>query len=342
MTNSFGRVGARLLAATMPAMLGAACSVVSGLDEYRLVVYEPAPVTTTTGAGAAGGAGGSISGAGGAGQGGAGQGGQGGQGGSTPVALMGDDALVVRYFINEADGMGGLTLHDVPPPSATPLDLPVTLDGMQPSLVQDVSHWAQSWTATNSAGRPTVPITGNKLVTGATSLDGSKVATIELVLKVTAVNGAGSYLFSIAAVNGLDIDDSFSLRATSTSALQFLWNASGGGDPPSAVAGAWQNLDLSTRQVVHMVLDTTSATAAARVQLYVNGMGATPDAFTPPAQNKTIELTAAVDALTLGNDPDGGKSFAGVLYYAALYNKALTAAEIVNNTTILTAGDDGP
>lgn len=342
MANRSFMAGAPLLAASPLAIIGVACSVVSGLDEYRLVAYESPPQTTTTGTGAVGGAGGAVQG--GAGVGGAGQGGpggEGGQGGSTPTALAGDDALVVRYFINAADddGMGGLHLHDAAP---IPLDLPVMLDAMQPALLQDKSHWGLRWTISNSAGRPTATTAGSKLVAGATCLDGKDSTTIELVLKVTAVNAAGSYLFSIAGVNGLNIDDSFSLRATTTSTLQFLWNASGGGDPPSTVAGAWQGLDLSIRKVVHMVLDTTNANEAMRVQLYVNGQGAMPDAFTPPAQNKSIELNASVDALTLGNDPDGGRSFQGVLYYAALYNKALDSTEIANNTTILSVGDDGP
>lgn len=345
MTSSSCMRRVPLLEATALVLLGPACSIVSGLDDYRLVVYEPAPTTSGTGTGAGGG-GGSTGGAGGIGQGGSsGQGGQGGQGGSTPTALMGDDALVVRYFIDQDDddGMGVVSLHDA---ATVPLDLPVTLNAGQPALGEDGGHWGLSWSATNSAGRATAPIGGTKLVINndPAELHMMSAATIELVLKVASVNASGSYLLSIAGLNAGAVEDSFSLRATSTSTLQFLWNPNGGGagDGPSTIAGAWQSLDLSTRKVVHMVLDTTGATADARVQLYVNGQGATLGTFTPPVQNKTIELTAASDALTLGNDPDGGRSFQGVLYYAALYNMALTAGEIANNTDVLTVADDGP
>lgn len=294
---------------------------------------------------ASGGAGGVGQGAGGGGVG-QGGGGMGGQGGSLPTTLMGDDALVVRYFINQNDsgsggaGGGGLTLHDA---ATDPLHLPVTLDGMQPALGSDGSHWGLSWTETNSAGLPTAPITGTKLVTGATSLNGKDTATIELVLEVTTVHAAGSYLLNIATAPAVDVDDSFSLLATSPSTVQFLWNPSGGGPGAGTTAGAWHNFDLSTRKVVHLVLDTTSNNGGTPVRLYVSGTLVDTDAsvtVTAPG-TKTIGLAPMSDALTLGNRPGGGRSFVGTLYYAALYYKALTAAEVDNNSAFLANNDDG-
>jgi hypothetical protein len=44
--------------------------------------------------------------------------------------------------------------------------------------------------------------------------------------------------------------------------------------------------------------------------------------------------------IILGNDGGGNNSMAGVLYYAAIYDNALTAAEALANALILMRDDD--
>jgi hypothetical protein len=54
-----------------------------------------------------------------------------------------------------------------------------------------------------------------------------------------------------------------------------------------------------------------------------------------------LSLTAGPDlALTLANRPSGDDSFAGVVFYAAVYAAALTEREVAAHARRLAASDD--
>jgi len=276
------------------------------------------------------------------GQGGAGQGGSGG----SPVLV--DEGLIARYFINEADGgQGGgpdFMLHDA---AASPQNLPVKTDEVtgEPVLVEEQGHWGLRWPTVDSDGRPELPIGGTKIA----DLEGKAKATVELVLSVATVsmNGMnGSMLISLGtpvAPTNNTTNERLSLKVTSSTDVQFLWD--GQMVNPSTIAGAWTTRSLSSRRVLHLILDTTSDDEPSRVQLYVDGTLASTDGtttVTAPDKNEQIQLTANSDILVFGNRPQGGRSFEGMLYYAALYDRALTPSEVQQNTAVLATNDDGP
>jgi hypothetical protein len=100
----------------------------------------------------------------------------------------------------------------------------------------------------------------------------------------------------------------------------------------------------SGRNVIHLVIDSTLATAADRAKFYLNGAFMTP-VFTNATvvQNSTLALNTDHDLIFFNRGDTGTftRSPQGNLYYAALYNKALTTDEInVNYSALITNGDD--
>jgi len=335
------------------ALGAAACSAITGLDDFQLISSSSTSGSSSTSAGTAGGGGlggGGVSSTGPGGTGGQGGAGQGGSDGS-PVLV--DEGLIARYFINEADVQGGqegqggqgggpdFMLHDA---ATSPQNLPVTTDVMtgEPVLVEEQGHWGLRWSTADFDGSPALPIEGTKIA----DLDGNAKATVELVLRVATVSTTGSMLISLGtpvAPTNNTTDERLSLKVTSSTNVQFLWDGQMG--DPNTIAGAWTTQSLSSRHVIHLILDTTSDNAASRVQLYVNGNLASTDGtttVTAPGEDEQIELTASSDILVFGNRPQGGRSFEGMLYYAALYDRALTPSEVQQNTDVLAMNDDGP
>ena len=93
------------------------------------------------------------------------------------------------------------------------------------------------------------------------------------------------------------------------------------------------------RLVIHCVVDTSQPTAADRALLYVNGTLATRTAGTSPALNSNPPILNT-DYLTVGNVEGAGRSPLGDVYYAAIYTKALTPAQVAANAQRLAASDD--
>jgi hypothetical protein len=97
------------------------------------------------------------------------------------------------------------------------------------------------------------------------------------------------------------------------------------------------------RNVIHLVIDSTISGESSRDVIYLNGNEeneSSENAFV--TQNSTLAINTDYD-LIFFNRADGvnlTRSPNGILYYAALYNKAFTQAEVTNNYNILNIQDD--
>jgi hypothetical protein len=100
---------------------------------------------------------------------------------------------------------------------------------------------------------------------------------------------------------------------------------------------------VAGRNIIHLVIDSTLATAADRAKFYLNGVFKSPSTTTNTViQNSTLAIDTDYD-LILFNRGDGvnlTRSPQGNLYYAALYNKVLTQDEINVNYSALITSDD--
>src|SRR5690606_7765202 len=95
----------------------------------------------------------------------------------------------------------------------------------------------------------------------------------------------------------------------------------------------WQ-VDLATRSVVALVLDTTQPAEDDRARLYVDGvlqpLDLSMQPLLPLPANDTIVIGAS-DYVCVGNRFSGGRTLQGAIYYAAYYGAALTEAELRDN-----------
>ena len=148
------------------------------------------------------------------------------------------------------------------------------------------------------------------------------------------IDEVGAYASRIIHI-GNGTESRFTLESQGTDHLIFAWKN-------SQDIGYW-TMSLTTRQVVHVVLDTNLDPAGDRVKLYQNGMLMPKD----NTKCKDPAKSAGVDLLTnrhlvLGNTEDGQRSPKGTIYYAALYEKPFTQARAAEHAKILLASDDAP
>jgi len=249
-----------------------------------------------------------------------------------------DNGLVVRYYLDEADGGQGPKFAEDAAPA--PLDLPLVYDenGMNPVYAGGLGQRGLSWPAAMLDGRATIPVLGTKVQS---QLTGSPTATIEVVLDLNEVTMFGS---RIVHIGGGSEPGWLTLRTDSPIKAQTYWQ----GD---VLAGEWDlNWDLVGRVVVHLVYDTTEMDPVDRVRFYVNGVefvDAAGDAVAP-MQDQMIEIPGMNPMneevhFTLGNRGVAvQRSFAGALHYVALYDEALSSAQIDKNFLALIASDDAP
>ncbi|AKT42394.1 uncharacterized protein CMC5_066200 [Chondromyces crocatus] len=256
---------------------------------------------------------------------------------------------MVRYFIDASDGAVGSVPTEVKDAETPALNLSVEAVSWgadaDPQREGVAPHGGLAWSlAPGSDARASAAIGSGKVFS---RLNGKQALTVELVVRAQAFASTTlSRLFGLHTLDGNgDKIDRLSLVAGGllpSGGLGAYWNqqtASYAGD----LAGQW-TVDLSTRQVVHLVVET-SAPQLERVRLYVNGSHVPGEAgvagLTPPSANEQLSLQAN-DELVLGNAASGGSSFQGVLYYAAVYDEALDEPRIAAHACALLASDDAP
>ena len=241
--------------------------------------------------------------------------------------------VVVRYFINEAEaGQGPGALQD-----AAPDPLPLTIAyGSELSFTKVNGHRGLKWTSAGGAGKAFAFIDGTKIQTALSGHTG----TIEVVMTIEDVLEPIYGLSRISYI-GPGTGESFSLYTPSLDEFRFRFNYvdSNNGSSVGFPSAGYNNLG---RMALHLVLDTSAPVATERAKLYMNGIlisTTTMDEAKLPAMNETIDMPAD-QFYALGNTQNGGRSFQGTLYYAAMYSAALSEAEITTNASILLIDDD--
>ena len=229
--------------------------------------------------------------------------------------------LVARYFIDEASaGIDPTALVDSAP---APLALPLTYsNGFR--FAQLPTGWGLRWDSVTELGRASVMVGGTKLAALATT----KTWTYEVVLDVRTPATESRIMTINDNVNG---HGSASLLTGSATDLRLYM------DPEAA---SWAgNVDLAGgRIVLHAVVDT--AAASNRATVHMDGQPVARSSADYAAN--TMPTFGANHYFTLGNVEGSARSFIGDLYYAAVYDVALTGPEIEANAKLLLANDDRP
>jgi hypothetical protein len=223
------------------------------------------------------------------------------------------DALVARYFINEAaSGTEPLALLDS---SSTGLDLSIGYEE-EAHFGERAGNRGLFWDDWADSGAASGLIGGTAV---GEALSRARQATIELVVAVD--EGPGTLL---------SISDGMSLVLT-MDAVEVSW---------MAFVHSWSNFPVDgSRRVLHLRVDTDANTPlelftdAARLQS-AGGNPVIPDDALPPVSGSST--------LWLGNENDGSASIRGGILYLAIYGSALTKDQIEHNRDLLLVSDDGP
>ena len=260
-----------------------------------------------------------------------------GSGGAPGYALQGDDALVVRYFIDDDPGTPQ-QIHDSGPMG---IDMSISSDNTSsnpPVLVEDMpGHRGLHWPARDTDWRAHADISGGVLPT---EVQASSALTVEAVASVLGDTDMNKILFigrdyednEDASKNDDNFDD-LSLRASTNNRLDALVN--------NIPIGEWYYNDPDSRVVIHLVIDFTKAEPLARRRLFINGSDMGRGQWAPDATIRALDLTMSTD-LVLGNGRFQSSSIRGTIYYAAVYGRALDPEEIQTNAAMLLLNDDEP
>ena len=245
--------------------------------------------------------------------------------GGLPDGLV-EAGLLARYYLDEADtGQARGLVEDAAP---APLDLPITLHGQNPEYTEVDGNRGLSWGAIESNGRAGLVYDGTKLMD---ALQGSTTGTIEVIADVQDVSIDSSRLchFGLGDEGG-----EFTIAAATLDRLIFRTAI---GTPTAR----W-SVDLTGGRTHYTIVwDTDNEVADDRARLYVNGEFVAPDVLASIPSGAGLSFTPG-GSFVLGNRAIGARSFEGVLFYAALYETALTQAEIQHNASILQTSDDTP
>jgi len=303
----------------------------TALAACHLVTRDFAFEASDAGTGGSGGFGGGGGGQGGepatGGGGSGGLGGIGGIGGAGGEALpLIDDHIIVRYYFDEADmGMTPLEIIDHAPPQ---LNLACDYSQADMAFVDDPLGRGLSWSTLSVDDGAATLIDGSELKS---RLQLGTAATIELVMQAVQIDNSVSHIFGINVSSTLP---RFGLVSTSLTELAFYWQ------PSPVRIGLW-TVDLTARNVFHVVLNTAEVADSDRVRLFRNGTAVTNTTATFPGQDQLLDLSTSA-RLVAGNRITGGANMVGTIYYAAIYDDALTPEEIAQNSAVLTASDDPP
>ena len=236
-----------------------------------------------------------------------------------------DRGLVVRYFLDEArTDPAPRTVVDAGPLS---FDLDVDVEDNDPSFVLVNGHGAASWASEGEDGLMSEALLFSD--TFRFLFEGGTTATLEAVASI-ADAGNASRLIHI----GNGSERGFLTLAVTDDGLFFFYDGTEASEWPTPTGG------LNQRAVITLVIDTTQNVETERLKLYIDGVRLLgPDQA--PDQNFSLDIPFG-RSLTLGNRSGGGASFQGELFYAAIYNVALTDEEVLDNVQALLSSDDGP
>ena len=266
------------------------------------------------------------------------------------VAAVGDAVSsgtpdpIARYWVNEAaSGQSPTTIADS---EASPVNLSITYVSDTPAYTSIAAGRGLDFPTGNvdTAGAFSGTLSGGNKIFDA--LDGATQATMEVVVEITTAMLNGDIADPINIFGVYDFDGS-------DDPLGMFWWGNKlvvDYDGPSGYTAEEYNEATSGLSagvhVFHYVLDTPNATQASRQRLYMDGNLLTPSAASTPTQDSTIDIpTATSHIVSLGgwqDYVDVGGGFAAAIYYAALYDVALTDTQIDSQATALAASNDPP
>ena len=239
-----------------------------------------------------------------------------------PTPLV-DRGLVTRYFLDEAaSGMAPMTAFDA---ATNPLHLTIAYS-TQPTFVERPTGRGLSWAAIGLGGA-FAGVSGTKIEQ---RLHLSTTGTLEAVIEVTAATAA-SRIIHIG--RGTEFGDfTMGVNRQNQVVLGINGQASVFWPYPGGLPAA--------RAVLTIVYDTQRMNRNNRVRLFIDGQ-------LQPASTNLVMRDDPLDilqgtAMVIGNRPISGVSYSpeGQIFYAAVYDSALSAAEVAQNAMILLARDD--
>lgn len=244
-------------------------------------------------------------------------------------ASLVNTGLLVRYKIDEA--ASGTTPTALVDSSGNGYNLTTINYGAGNMAYNEVSGNRGLDSTTSASGdqqvKRQISDTSDTVRTG---MAGVQKATFEIVVRIDAVASASGNRIWALGVNastrcaiGITTDSASSWGVEWNTGLIQFWNGTEG-----------------VRQVIHAVYDSTQATDADRVKVYVDGSQITPSVNATITLNDTLTLAASTQLVGINRDSGWGNPFDGMLFYAALYNVAFSGADVTQNYNILTADDD--
>ncbi|MBL8783432.1 MAG: hypothetical protein JNJ59_00915, partial [Deltaproteobacteria bacterium] len=273
---------------------------------------------------------------------------------------LSDASLVARYLLNESSGTAIADSSGV----GTAHNLTLTAVSASPTLAPLAGipgFGALSFTTAAGNGRANstteyLNAGSDKFVSGATTaLNGSTVATMEVVFNSTDSRGAEAAAQYIA---GLFNESSgsqarFSLQTLSGTVLQASVGNNGSastGTTPTVSSAKWTvNFATARRIVLHLVYNSALANNADKLVVYQDGVKLT-QSSPPTATITTSNVLRLVGSqannfenqgrVVIGNDYDLGNSLAGKVGYVAFYKVAMDASTVAKQAKILKRKDD--
>ena len=247
--------------------------------------------------------------------------------GETGAPPLSTDGVVVRYFLDEAaSGQSPARVLDGGPFG---FDIDLTYAGArQPEYVELSTGRGLYWDVAGDAGGPVAAYPNPAIET----LHGTTAATYEAVIDFIEATNQTSRIIHVG--HGFYWDLSIGFAGSVDDAGFPIGFFSGGlGD------SEWSS-DLRTRgrSVVHMVWDSTRPSAADRQRYYLDGVLQAATTSTAPGLGQTVDLSES-DHFAIGQR-QSTRSPRGSIYYAAIYRRALSDAEIGAHVARLAASDD--
>ena len=239
-----------------------------------------------------------------------------------------EDGLLVRYFLDdEAPGPvpADTELEDHGP--GVSLDLPIIVAQGQPEFIVDADgNSGLSWTNVNNDGRPVAELDdpgGSKLL----ELDGATQVTLEIVAAIEQVHSMGSRFIHIGTG---DTSHSLALSARGTGSLRLRTHVSN-------TTAVWE-LELDGERTVYTAVIDLELAQDDRYRLFANGSEVEPSEF---LDVNALQIDSDHE-LSLGNRSNGDRAMEGALFYAAIYDRALSPEEVQQNADLLGDSDDEP
>ncbi len=243
------------------------------------------------------------------------------------VAPLTDRGLVVRYFLDERRREDNpATVVDSGPFN---FNLPVLVRNLvrNPTFFGGDGQGGVSWSGDGQDGRLEEELSVNPGVRS--RLDGVVRVTMETVAFVVNTANASRFIH----VGGDDELGWLMLGANDTNLIF-------GYDSASFIRWEHEDQIYNRRMVLTLVIDTTLAEENDRTQLYIDGVRFPGPSF-PIDQNTAFAVPEGL-SLVIGNRTGGNFSPQGEIFYAAIYDVALSPAEVAANAEALAVFDDGP